>query len=341
MPPSPLPLRRGSQGESVRDLQRRLGALDFDGLGDGEGLFGATTEEAVRSFQRDRGLRCDGVCGQQTWSALVEAGFELGNRFLYYKRPMLRGDDVADLQRRLGALGFDAGRVDGIFGAQTNAALKDFQQNVGLTVDDAILGPETLRMLLRVSGKANGRDIVAEIRERQRLREAPRTLMGRRVVIGETGGLAALADTVRRALTRAGCSVSTLHDPDESVQAAQANRLNGEVYLGLRLEPDVAGCATSYFVGYRGIGSEGGRRLAEAVQAVIPMALGITDRGYHGMRLPVLRETRMPAVLVELGPPAVVVEHGVDVAAALSRAVAVWVSSPWDEPGPPGAGGSR
>lgn len=307
--------------------------MGYDWGDDIGGSFGAATEDAVREFQTERGLRCDGVCGDQTWSALVEAGLELGDRLLYYKRPSLRGDDVAELQRHLGALGFDAGRVDGIFGPQTDLALKDFQHNVGLTVDDGILGPETLRMLLRVSGRAQGSDVVAEVRERQRLRESPRTLINRRVVVGETGGLAALADSIRRSLVRAGCFVFTLHDPDESVQARQANRLSGEVYLGLRLEPETPGCGTDYFVGYNGIGSEGGRRLAETVQVVLPAALAIPDRGVRGMRLAVLRETRMPAVLIELGPPSVVVEHGVAVASALARALALWVSSPCDELG--------
>ena len=326
-----------SRGESVRDLQGRLSALGYDPGGDEAGGFGPATEQAVRAFQLERGLRCDGVCGDQTWSVLVEAGLELGDRLLYYKRPMLRGDDVADLQRRLGALGFDAGKVDGIFGVQTNLALRDFQRNAGLTVDDGILGPETLRMLLNVSGRAHGPDIMSEIRERQRLLEGPRTIMGMRVVVGETGGLAALVDGVRRALGRSGCSVNTLHDPDESVQARLANRLSGDVYLGLGLEPDMSGCGTAYFLGYNGIGSEGGRRLAETVQATLPSALGIPDRGVRGMRLPVLRETRMPAVMVELGPPSVVVEHGVTVAAALVNALACWASSPCDDPSVPPA----
>src|SRR6266545_3977054 len=46
---------------------------------------------------------------------------------------MLRGDDVYELQRELGSLGFDAGRVDGIFGPRTLEALLGFQRNAGVT----------------------------------------------------------------------------------------------------------------------------------------------------------------------------------------------------------------
>jgi N-acetylmuramoyl-L-alanine amidase len=325
-----LPLQRGSRGEAVRDIRRRLKALGFPSAGDGAGSFGLATERALLGFQRERGLRPDGVCGRQTWSALVEAGRILGERLLYYRQPMLRGDDVAALQGQLGALGFDAGRVDGIFGPLAQEALRDFQRNSGL-VDDGILGPETLNALLRVGSKTNGQDVVAAIRERQRLREAPRTLQDRRVVVGETGGLGALADGTKRALTRGGAIVTTLHDPDGSIQAGQANALDGEVYVGLRLDADRAGCATAYFLGYNGVSSEGGRRLAEALQVAVPFRLDIPDRGAQGMRLPVLRETRMPAVLLEVGPPAVVVERAADVAAAIAEALTQWVSAPCDD----------
>ena len=60
---------------------------------------------------------------------------------------MLRGDDVAELQQRLGALGFDAGRVDGIFGAETATALEALQRNAGLPTDttkSAVLRSSTL-----------------------------------------------------------------------------------------------------------------------------------------------------------------------------------------------------
>jgi N-acetylmuramoyl-L-alanine amidase len=237
---------------------------------------------------------------------------------------------VGTLQRVLGALGFDAGRVDGIFGPLVDEALRDFQRNTGLTVD-GICGPETVKALARLTRRTEGQELVAEIRERQRLRDAPRTLRGRRVVVGETGGVAALADGVRRVLTRAGAGVATLHDPDESAQASQANALAADVYLGLRLVPDRPGCRSSYFLGYNGVSSEGGRRLADVVEAVVPAALDIPDLGAYGMRVAVLRETRMPAVLVELGPARVVVEGAPMAAAALGQALNWWVCTPCDE----------
>ena len=102
---------------------------------DTDGVFGDATRAAVEAFQHLRGLRVDGVCGEQTWNTLVEAGLRLGDRFLYRRTPMQRGDDVADLQLRLSTLGFDTGRVDGIFGDATSRALAEFQRNAGLPVD--------------------------------------------------------------------------------------------------------------------------------------------------------------------------------------------------------------
>ena len=65
--------------------------------------------------------------------------------------PMLRGDDVAELQRRLNGLGFDAGREDGILGDDTTRALLEFQRNMNLPTD-GMCGPATLAVLDRVGG---------------------------------------------------------------------------------------------------------------------------------------------------------------------------------------------
>src|SRR6266508_2853099 len=138
-----LPLTKGARGEDVQDLHRRLAAAGFPVAGGSPAVFSDATERAVSSFQRDRGLDCTGACDLSTWAMLVEAGYRLGDRLLYLHAPMLRGDDVAELQLRLGSLGFDAGRVDGIFGPETEHALHDFQRNAGLPAD-GIAGQATI-----------------------------------------------------------------------------------------------------------------------------------------------------------------------------------------------------
>ena len=294
--------------------------MGFPSEGDDPGIFGPGTDGAVRAFQAKRGLRIDGVCGNQTWSAVVEAGRRPGDRLLYYATPMLRGDDVAGLQRRLGELGFDAGRVDGIFGERTQAALLDFQRNGGLTTD-AVCGPATLAALDRLGAGGRG-DLIEDVRERNALRETSGTLRGQTLVVGESGGLDALAVAVTRALAAAGASVVTLHQPDESEQAAQANAIGAAAFLGLAAA--TTGCSIAYYAAH-GYESAGGRRLAECLSDELPPELGGGSGPPAGMALAVLRETRMPAVVCELGPPAALVEHGPRVAAACARAFTCWV----------------
>jgi N-acetylmuramoyl-L-alanine amidase len=318
-----LPLRPGASGESVHDLQRRLLAAGF-GAADEPGRYGSPTDTAVRSFQESRGLRVDGICGPQTWSALVEAGWRLGDRLLYLRSPMVRGDDVADLQRRLGALGFDTGRVDGIFGNRTAAALGDFQKNAGLLAD-AVCGSETVEALLRLGSRDGHGTTVATVHEEERLRAAPRRLAGRRLVVGEFGGLAALADSIGHELGSAGAVVAVLHDPDDARQASEANRYNGEAFVGVSLAGD-GDCRVTFYA-TEGFSSVGGSGLAGCAAAELAPIYGATPE-IKGMRIPILRETRMPAILCELGSPTVVVQRSAAIAQALSRACARWVETP-------------
>jgi N-acetylmuramoyl-L-alanine amidase len=324
-----LHLDIGAEGPAVADLQRRLGRLGIPLGIDHEGAYGPGTRAAVEAFQHRRGLRIDGICGPQTWSALVEAGCELGDRFLYRRSPMLRGDDVAELQQRLSALGFDTGRVDGIFGDQTSIALGDFQRNVGLPVDH-IAGGATMRELLRFGTRHDdSSELVTAVRDRERLRQAPRTLTGRRVAIGGEGGLSAALAALRRLLIQQGSTVFPLQHPDGSVQAADANAVEAEVFVGLRLEHEGTRCTTAYYAGYR-YSSPGGRRLAELIQRRVCESLALIDGGSHGMSLPLLRETRMPAVICEISPPAILVEQAPSVARAVVTALAEWAATAWD-----------
>jgi N-acetylmuramoyl-L-alanine amidase len=299
-----------------------LVALGYRCEGDEPGSFGEPSRQAVESFQHARGLRVDGVCGEQTWAALVEAGYRLGDRRLYQRKPMMRGDDVADLQLRLGALGFDAGKVDGIYGPQTAGALSEFQRNAGLTVD-GIFGPDELQVLERLGPRGEG--LVADLRELAALRWSARTLHDLKVVVAERGGLDALTAACGRALRRHGAHALVLHHPDASELAQQANALAAAVVVEIAsLGPD-RGCRCAFYRGYS-TASPAGHALAERLAPLVSAAAGVEDLGVTGMALPILRETRMPAVLCELGPTQVLVTRGPEIAAAVADALERWIS---------------
>lgn len=62
-------LKRGSTGNEVKALQKRLLELGFNpGAQDGE--YGGGTEAAVRAFQSSEGLLADGIAGRRTLAAL-------------------------------------------------------------------------------------------------------------------------------------------------------------------------------------------------------------------------------------------------------------------------------
>jgi peptidoglycan hydrolase-like protein with peptidoglycan-binding domain len=129
-------LKKGSTNPAVRDLQDALKVLRHD-PGPVDGVFGASTERAVRSFQQAKGIAVDGIVGRITWINIDEAD---------QSEPVLRlgstGLPVRRLQSRMSAVGFDTGGVDGHFSLKTEAAVKQLQQGFDLAVD-GIVGPKT------------------------------------------------------------------------------------------------------------------------------------------------------------------------------------------------------
>ena len=138
---------QASRWSISRRVWRPLGY--FLGREGADGLFGPHTESAIRAFQQRRLLFADGVVEDNTWTELVEAGYESGERLLYLRVPYMRGDDVLYLQGRLDELGFDCGPVDGIFSPALEVAVTEFQRNAGLNVD-GIVGETTLDRLRRL-----------------------------------------------------------------------------------------------------------------------------------------------------------------------------------------------
>ena len=65
-----------------------------------------------------------------------------------------RGDEVRRIQTKLKSLGFFNGTVDGIYGAKTQSAVKNYQKSVGITAD-GVAGPKTLLYLGLGSSSSN------------------------------------------------------------------------------------------------------------------------------------------------------------------------------------------
>jgi len=314
-------IRYGAHGEDVRDVQHRLlGAglrVDPDEL---DGTFGSSTAAAVTEFQRRRGLPDDGIVGPDTWNQLVEASYRVGDRTLYLRSPAFRGDDVREVQRLLNALGFDAGKEDGIFGPRVTKAVRDFQRNSGAKVD-GIVGLDTVRSLHGMRPPEGGPSR-AMVREDEAMRRMGGSLSRSLVAIDpghgpgdpgvEAGGLIE-ADVVFRVATRLETEIAARggrglvlrkadEDPDVSVRARRANAADATVCVSLHLGGGgivPAGAVSCYF-GSPHTHSPMGRHLAESLQARL-VAIGLPDGGVRPLTIAIVRETRMPAVQVELG----------------------------------------
>jgi N-acetylmuramoyl-L-alanine amidase len=288
-------------------------------------VYCAVTERALARFQVVRGLHPTGVCDEQSWTAIVEASWNLGDRLLTLVAPNLRGDDVAELQAMLARIGFDPGRVDGIFGPVTERALEDFQHNSGLYVD-GVCGPDTVRalqVLARQSGTGPG---VSMLRELANLTSSARALADLRIVVGQFGGISTLTRPLVQALRQRSATVVTSDEPDASAQAAAANRFTASVYVGFEAQPGAV--SRIHYFAVPQFESAGGRALAELLALETAGVAPGFDPEVHGMRLTVLRETRMPAVLVVLGSIAEALDHTPALVAAIVAALERWADRP-------------
>lgn len=305
-------IREGERSQQVADVQMRLRSLGIE-VDDDTGTFGPSTRQAVRIFQQQREILADGIVGPQTWSELVEASWRLGDRSLYLKHPPLRGDDVVALQGQMNALGFDAGRQDGIFGKNTADAVRAFQKEYGVA-EDGIFGAVSYASLtgLRVDRPGTAR----HLREELSRTEHPGLQSALVVVDPGHGGpdpgerlyslreadicwelAARLAEQLVERGARVRFTRTEAEGPDASDRARRANDIDGDLFVSVHLNAHEKGSAEGSSTYYFG-GSGAGEALADKIQSEL-VALGLKDCRSHARAYTVLKETRMPAVLVE------------------------------------------
>lgn len=168
------PVRRGDRGTSVYTLQRQLNRITKDypffGKLNVDGIFGASMEKTVKTFQKQFNLTADGVVGRSTWYKIsyiyvsvkdlaeltsegetAEGTLSGGSWEGEVLRVGSRGKSVEQAQFWLNTLAdytpeIASITVDGIFGSGTERAVREFQKLAGLRVD-GIIGQRTWTLL--------------------------------------------------------------------------------------------------------------------------------------------------------------------------------------------------
>ncbi|MDR3050236.1 MAG: peptidoglycan-binding protein [Oscillospiraceae bacterium] len=171
--PATTNYRTLSKGDTGDDVFRLEEALIFNGHFDlmPDKKFDETTENAIKAYQKAKGLKADGIAGQKTQELLFMgiANSNGGNgnasvsttdgseTLIVVDDGTLRlgskGEAVRTLQSRLQQLGYLAGKVDGSFGTATEVALKAFQTANKLS-SDGVAGSATQQALYASSAKA-------------------------------------------------------------------------------------------------------------------------------------------------------------------------------------------
>ncbi|MFM8922328.1 MAG: N-acetylmuramoyl-L-alanine amidase [Candidatus Nanopelagicaceae bacterium] len=315
-------LRPGDSGDLVDQVIASLNRIGL--LHSTPELYDQSVAAAVAQFQQERGLTSTGNVNNQTFQALEEARWKLGDRSLYLTAVLMRGDDVAQLQSRLTDMGFDCGRVDGIFGEKTELAVKEFQKSVGSTVDGKC-GPATITALIRLTKTVAG-GAPTKLRETARQQSRGPALAGKVIVInpargGDNHGVSAngaieaeitydIATRVEGRLLALGASVFLTrgphNDPTENERIQLTNSANADLMISLNFDSyrneSAHGVATySYGSDTHGVHSVVGDRFASLVQREICARTDLQNCGTHSKTWDLLRLVQAPAVRIDLG----------------------------------------
>lgn len=138
-------LKQGSKGGFVVALQYLLNQYGYNLSTDG--IFGSGTAKAVQQFQTNNNLTLDGIVGRNTWQALLNI-----NPASQVLRRGSKSSSVLFLQKLLLSYLYPISNLDGIFGGETERAVKAFQSENDL-VADGIVGANTWRKLFSSTGR--------------------------------------------------------------------------------------------------------------------------------------------------------------------------------------------
>ncbi len=128
------------QKSRIQTAQNLLEKNGFD-VGPIDGKMGWRTRDAIKGFQKVKGLKVSGYIDTKTWAELNQP-FKKDKTKSRLKEPK----NIREIQLALRKAGFDPGAIDGKMGAKTKRALIAFQKSKGL-VANGTLDDKTVKRL--------------------------------------------------------------------------------------------------------------------------------------------------------------------------------------------------
>ena len=313
----------GDRSGAIELISNTLLRLGF--ISSPSDIFDEKLTQGVKAFQQDRGLTVNGLVNEITARSLEEARFRLGDRVLVFNTTaLMRGDDVANLQDRLIQMGFNCGKVDGVYEITTESAVKEFQKSVGI-LSDGRCGPATLISLMRLAKTVSG-GAPSALRESINHSVRSPALANKVIVIdpswgGEFTGESAngvneseivfdLAQRLEGRLIALGVNViltrSANNSPLEKDRIKVANSVNADLVIALKVDSyknEKANGVATYFYGRedKGVRSVVGERFANLIQREICARTDLLNCHTHGKSWDLLRLTVAPTVRIDLG----------------------------------------
>ncbi len=135
---------QANSSELVQSIQQNLYALGlYDGLIDGQS--GSKTQAAIKRFQRQKGIRADGIASSDLLARL-EYARKISEAANITGSIVDSSPSIKQVQRQLVLLGYKAGPIDGVMGKATRNAIRQFEKDRNMTVTGKI-SPDLLAAL--------------------------------------------------------------------------------------------------------------------------------------------------------------------------------------------------